>query len=65
MQRGMNYKVSVLSETRSFVLLKIERQLGSGQYSRLLGRPPSLSKGSRSSFARSRSFKLMFIASTT
>ena len=65
MQLRMNYRASVLRGTMLFVLLKIGRPLGLGQYSRLLGRPQSLSKGSRSSSARSKSFRLMFTASTT
>ena len=65
MQFILNYRASVLRWTMSFVLLKIERQLGSGPYSRLLGRLLSSSIGSRSSSARSRSLRLMFTTSTT
>ena len=39
MQLELNYRASMLKGMMSFVLLKQERQLGLGQYSRLLGRP--------------------------
>ena len=65
MQLGLSYRMSMLKGMRSFALLKLGRQLGSGLYFRLLGRQQSLIAESRNSYAILWSFSWMFIISTT